>query len=57
MTTPYVEIKTCKECRFYMKRIEESGLCRRHPPLNLRYWPVVDTDDWCGEFQDKVILP
>lgn len=38
------------------------GECRRHPPIpvldgngghvaNDRIWPVVDTVDWCGEFE------
>lgn len=65
MTTPYVEIKTCAECRFYNGLVSE---CRRWPPIGktvvavgntyrLREWPQVGSDDWCGEYQDKAVLP
>ena len=45
---------TCKDCKFY-KELEplETGVigeCRRNPPHADLSFPMVDDDDWCGEF-------
>ena len=55
---------TCASCRFgYPSRA--AVVCRRHPPApDMRYlgadigdaavgaWPLVDGDDWCGEYEE-----
>jgi hypothetical protein len=50
---------TCEDCHFFEanKDDESIGLCRRNPPVGAAsidekgYWPVVDIDDWCGEYK------
>ena len=47
--------KTCKNCKFSKKQVgpgkTPTGMleCHRMPPVN--HWPVVNTDDICGEFR------
>jgi hypothetical protein len=58
--------KTCENCRFFAPSTSGTGDCRRHAPApsNVRirrmdedcprfesWWPVMNEDDWCGEFQ------
>ncbi len=50
----------CNACAFYEDHVastlSDSGLCRANPPVNQRdadtrgYWPVVKSNDWCGQF-------
>jgi hypothetical protein len=58
---------TCRTCRFYdffdKKDFDLEALCRRHPPApmvgsnedrnRLLYanWPLVSSNDWCGEWK------
>lgn len=61
-------MKTCKECRFYKKKSDLSGNCRRRSPtfaqievttMPDRYnetngcWPYIEKDDWCGDWEQK----
>jgi len=52
--------QTCKECRFYKQYSDVNGSCRRFPPIvtngtQMRgYFPIVEYDDWCGEFEAKL---
>lgn len=59
-------IEQCSNCRFYsLEDYEEDGinyeisygLCRRYPPKRIdgtvSGFPVVEYDDWCGEYQKK----
>jgi hypothetical protein len=50
--------QVCGNCRFY------SSVCRRYAPrpgalcdangdLQLVDWPMVEVDDWCGEWQGR----
>lgn len=49
----------CAECRFFKPNTDESsgrGQCHRYAPRpsdtgTWRYWPELDRDDWCGEFE------
>jgi len=56
----------CSECRwsdFEHKRLKDTpgfGYCRKHKPFVKakagKYygeWPLVDADDYCGEFRAK----
>lgn len=60
----------CARCRFFHRRDDEGGLCRRHAPspyvvtLSLfgtaadAGWPPVSDSDWCGEYRvDPATLP
>lgn len=49
----------CINCKFIeLHPSEEIGLCRRYPP-NLKSihtahtQPLVEFDDWCGEYKPK----
>jgi len=50
------EYKTCDCCKFWDRLSEEeSGWCRRYAPrpndgTEVQLWPIVNPDDWCGEF-------
>jgi len=41
----------CLDCRFYDRRNNDLGLCRRHsPPPGGIGWPLVYArTDWCGD--------
>ena len=49
----------CQYCAVKASRYENHSYeCRRHPPNaqavgadNMRLWPQVKLDDWCGEFK------
>jgi hypothetical protein len=47
----------------YFKRLEVcKGACRRHAPVDLEeyvcgVWPVVNDDDWCGDFALALPMP
>lgn len=55
----------CKKCRWFDKQHSSLalgpgnlGYCRKHKPLSVHIkdrfygrWPLVDTDDFCGEFR------
>jgi hypothetical protein len=47
---------TCQQCRFYFQAKSE---CRRYAPQPAQAeggtWPTVASDDWCGEFEPKVV--
>jgi hypothetical protein len=51
----------CDECKFYVRIDRNGGRCRRYPPTiydgthinSVGYQPLVDADDWCGEWKDK----
>lgn len=58
----------CDECKFwdFLPRFKGSGRCRRFPRViaseaqikqGCRAWvyPVMDADDWCGEFQGREV--
>jgi hypothetical protein len=56
----------CRDCRYFAAEQERSGepprygRCRRHAPGPCSdsgkhgYWPLVHSDDWCGEFKSRV---
>lgn len=50
----------CDGCKFFDQQTgSDVGQCRRHPPKAFMIsncesesvWPIVGTDDWCGEHQ------
>lgn len=45
---------TCGNCAFFQPHEwdEAVGTCRRAPPQTEGF-PAVDTDDWCGEWDDR----
>lgn len=57
--------KQCADCRFFEHVIGVSGDCRRAAPQAhvsltvgredgaVAIWPLVDSSDWCGEFEEK----
>lgn len=53
----------CAACAFYEDHVtnsasqpSDSGLCRVNPPVNQAdadsrgFWPVVASNDWCGQY-------
>lgn len=45
------ETHICENCAYWA----EDGTCRRHAPQLVQkdggaIWPVVNGDDWCGEY-------
>ena len=60
-----LEHANCGDCIFYAEvnyQDDFSKECRRHPPTShlmtidgdIRpYFPRVNEDDWCGEFENK----
>jgi len=60
-------MSNCRQCRFFRAAAPQpapedrnSGECRRYPPsppdLGARTgndWPLVQPDDWCGEYQAR----
>ena len=47
----------CNTCAFFN---EAKSQCRRNAPTpssetetNAAHWPVVASDDWCGEYKSK----
>ncbi len=45
-----IHAERCEACRFR----RGGGECWRYPPTPLRYGqrrPLMEADDWCGEFQ------
>jgi hypothetical protein len=51
----------CYQCKYYGSASKTSGICRRHAPTPVlktvnhdwTYWPVVEENDWCGEWYGK----
>lgn len=49
-------VDSCQKCYFYRTAGRASaarnayGTCRVRSPLAGGGWPVVNADDWCGEF-------
>lgn len=52
------ENQECSNCKFYSG--DRHGICRRYPPKIIGFdsmdnqnseFPVVDQDDWCGEWE------
>ena len=52
---------TCSECKFYDEKtsrkdaensslVHAKGQCRRYAP-QIGTWPMVRSDDWCGEYE------
>lgn len=56
-------IKTCEGCLY-----EDKRQCRRLPPSTVPWpmdnqhpimyqpmttWPIINVDDWCGEYKEK----
>lgn len=42
----------CLECRFFRNQATAagSGECHRHVPDPRSAWPVIQQNEWCGEF-------
>lgn len=47
---PWANLGTyaCRTCRFFVPKDRGNGRCRRHAPT-LEGYPVVYTEDWCGD--------
>lgn len=52
----------CETCRFYEEEdkddVDAIGMCRARSPQATAYyrtgfWPIVFSDDWCGEYVAK----
>ncbi|MDQ7777446.1 hypothetical protein [Paracoccus aminovorans] len=54
---------SCSACAFFENhaansdsQLADAGLCRAKPPVTQKdadsrgFWPVVSSNDWCGEF-------
>lgn len=56
----------CSKCKFFLLKTKREGWCRRYPRTvvegssgnasqidsdTYNLFPVVDTEDWCGEFK------
>lgn len=45
------------ECRFFQStQVAHGGECRIEAPVmneGQRPWPIVDDNDWCGEWKEK----
>jgi hypothetical protein len=58
MTREVIEAICCGDCVFY-EIAEDVGRCRCHAPritsANDEHgkWPIVDIEDWCGEYRGK----
>lgn len=61
----YHKNNCCNKCRFFRCTFGvgpeheewENGLCRRFPPQQSKSgseWPVVQGDDWCGEYSHRL---
>lgn len=42
--------QSCADCKFYET---DNGYCLRYPP-DTQGWPVVQPDEWCGEYAQGV---
>ena len=56
MTWEEVMRERCDDCRFFMDFGNGTGTCHRYPPSwhaggKAEKWPIVNTIDWCGEWQ------
>ena len=53
----------CRGCYYFQGRDahnDDAGFCRRFPPTrppDLGRWPLVQPDDWCGEFRHQADWP
>lgn len=49
--------ETCLYCRWFALHRDDGkmGECRRRDPSNqpLSPWPVLEPDEWCGEWQSQ----
>lgn len=68
--TPVIEHDTCARCRWYDAVRADMSICRLRPPTGTgalvqgisgkpgwvytALWPVVTSQDWCGEFSPKL---
>jgi hypothetical protein len=43
-----IEKPACGKCIY-----SEQNECKRFPPSNAHKWPIIQEDDWCGEFIRK----
>ncbi len=45
----------CGDCRFWLEGDNNSGYCRRMPPVvvapNTSEFPLIYNKNWCGEFR------
>ena len=60
---------TCEACAFFdqFAIVGQYHICRRRPPvpngmsgmggIQRADWPIVDRNDWCGEFETRVRVP
>ena len=55
--------RECKTCEWWLlstKGIGDCGECRKNAPSPVMeedkpvWWPNVDDDDWCGEYQERI---
>jgi len=53
-------VSNCGDCTYYERdtsdvtallKKKDRGACRRLPPKGYHEWPVVNADEWCGEFE------
>lgn len=48
----------CANCIYWAGHDgDDAGECRRHSPRprpaeEVAYWPIVEADDWCGEWEE-----
>lgn len=50
----------CRGCRFFEPHFGSPlglpGVCRRRAPKARTGWPRVRDGDWCGEFEEKLVI-
>lgn len=49
--------RRCDKCEHYEPNNPQKGACRHSPPVLTPddgfIWPIMDADDWCGEFKPR----
>lgn len=51
------ELQMCQTCRWWNRLDDENGECRRYPPQVVQdgdAFPVMESEDWCGEWTDSL---
>lgn len=53
-------MRNCENCRYseFENEIKGTMFCRRYAPrpgTDFEEWPLVWDEDWCGEWEEKII--
>ncbi len=63
-------MERCKNCRFYKDgrertqtrkgkqiKVKPDGVCRKSPPRVDETFPRIKPGEWCGAWEEKVVVP